>query len=77
MTKEILKAQNDILRKAWREGALNDVWYNKWVIKEIYEQQAKNLQQPDVIKSVSAKEFKTGGYCPVCFKEKMQCICTI
>lgn len=46
-------------------------------IDEIVQMQAKNLQQPPVIKSVCAKEFKTGGYCPVCFKEKMQCICKI
>jgi hypothetical protein len=47
MTKEILKAQDEILRQAWREGALKDEWFNKW-IQEIYAQQAKNLQQTDV-----------------------------
>ena len=57
MTKEILEAQDNILRQAWKEGALYDAWFNKW-IEEVYAQQAKNISlNPDVSGQLS---------CPKC-----------
>ena len=69
MTKEILEAQDNILRQAWKEGALNDAWFNKW-IEEVYAQQAKNLQQPDVIKSVCVCKG-TGYYIDIYGKQQI------
>ena len=33
MTAEKLEAQDEVLRQAWKEGALKDEWYNNWIEK--------------------------------------------
>lgn len=41
MTKEQLEAQDEVLRQAWRDGALKNEWYDKWIEKVYVEEGAK------------------------------------
>ena len=52
MTKKELKAKDEVLRQAWKQGAINDAWYNKW-IEELYtyDNANKNTLRNNIIKA--------------------------
>jgi len=61
LTKELIQAQDEVLGKAWREGALNDTWYNEW-IQNVYVKPVTELNERNSVDE-GEKSFVPCIYC--------------